>query len=605
MRRRRLVLSAVLLACVSLPLASGCDLLADLADGTLDGPIVEPPPPPPLSGGTLFVTPDQRRAVASDSAHDRVFVIDLESRAIAHEIDLDPGDEPGRTVAGPDGTALVALRRGGAVLSVDIETGESRRRNVCPSPRGVVYDPKADVIHVACSGGELVTLPSSLSGPNVRELRLERDLRDVLVKDGHVVVSRFRSAEVLVLDDAGDVVRRFAPSPYTSPTGRTFEPSVGYRMTTGPTEGSPIVLVHQRSFSGEIPVGPLPQGATYYGGPCDATVVHAAVTSFDVELDASLTLSGKGGIGNIPVPVDVAVSADGRVAVAAAGNGTILITNVSQAASTDEIDRCSGAVPTASAPPAFFLPNPLALRFGLDGGLYIQSEDVLLSIRDANGAPLGTVPYPEAPRHHTGQSLFQQNAGPTSQIACASCHPEGGEDGRVWRFQALGEFRTQSTRGGVLGTMPLHWEGDMPTFGALLNEVMVNRMGGTLPDEHGQQALADWIDSVPDLPRSAPIDASAAERGDVLFHDPAVGCADCHSGPRLTNDATVDVGTGRALQVPSLVGVADRLPIMHNGCGHTLMDRFDPSCGGGDSHGTTSQLSAKERADLVAYLETL
>ena len=37
-----------------------------------------------------------------------------------------------------------------------------------------------------------------------------------------------------------------------------------------------------------------------------------------------------------------------------------------------------------------------------------------------------------------------------------------------------------------------------------------------------------------------------------------------------------------------------------------ISERFtNVACGGGDSHGTTSQLSAAQVGDLTAYLETL
>ena len=72
----------------------------------------------------------------------------------------------------------------------------------------------------------------------------------------------------------------------------------------------------------------------------------------------------------------------------------------------------------------------------------------------------------------------------------------------------------------------------------------------------------------------------------------------------MTDNATVDVGLGGAFQVPTLVGVVLRDPYMSNGCAATLSDRFGP-CGGGDKHGHTSQLSASDIADLVAYLKTL
>jgi hypothetical protein len=43
---------------------------------------------------------------------------------------------------------------------------------------------------------------------------------------------------------------------------------------------------------------------------------------------------------------------------------------------------------------------------------------------------------------------------------------------------------------------------------------------------------------------------------------------------------------------------------MHDGCATTLADRFG-ACGGGDKHGHTSQLTAAQVADLVAYLDSL
>jgi hypothetical protein len=43
---------------------------------------------------------------------------------------------------------------------------------------------------------------------------------------------------------------------------------------------------------------------------------------------------------------------------------------------------------------------------------------------------------------------------------------------------------------------------------------------------------------------------------------------------------------------------------MHDGCAATLHERFNPACGG-NNHGATSQLTAGQIDDLVAYLNTL
>jgi cytochrome c peroxidase len=56
--------------------------------------------------------------------------------------------------------------------------------------------------------------------------------------------------------------------------------------------------------------------------------------------------------------------------------------------------------------------------------------------------------------------------------------------------------------------------------------------------------------------------------------------------------------------VPSLRGLSFRMPLMHNGCATTLTERFS-LCGGGDKHGTTSQLTIDQRDDMVAYLNSL
>src|SRR5439155_1200658 len=101
---------------------------------------------------------------------------------------------------------------------------------------------------------------------------------------------------------------------------------------------------------------------------------------------------------------------------------------------------------------------------------------------------------------------------------------------------------------------------------------------------------------------------SRADTGHTIFHVNAGGglaCATCHAGTLLTNNTTVDVGTGQPLQVPSLRGVSWRAPLMHNGCAKTLADRFgDAACTGGDKHGVTSTLTAAQLGDLTAYLSS-
>jgi hypothetical protein len=201
----------------------------------------------------------------------------------------------------------------------------------------------------------------------------------------------------------------------------------------------------------------------------------------------------------------------------------------------------------------------------------------------------------------SGHDLFHANAG--GFVACASCHPESGDDGLAWNFEGVGIRRTQNLRGGILQTAPFHWEGDLQNLDLLMTEVFSGRMGGALMPVDYIEALGTWIDAQPALTRTGG-DAAAIERGKGLFESLEVGCSECHSGALLTNNETENVGTGLELQVPSLLGVSFRAPFMHDGCAPTLDARFS-DCGGGDLHGKTSQLSDADRSDLVVYLESL
>ena len=109
------------------------------------------------------------------------------------------------------------------------------------------------------------------------------------------------------------------------------------------------------------------------------------------------------------------------------------------------------------------------------------------------------------------------------------------------------------------------------------------------------------------MPRTLPTDTAAIDRGRALFNDATrAACSSCHAGSRMTNNATVDVGTGGAFQVPSLVGIGSRGPFMHNGCAKTLADRFsDTACGGGSKHGNVAGFSSNELSDLITYLQSI
>ncbi len=202
-------------------------------------------------------------------------------------------------------------------------------------------------------------------------------------------------------------------------------------------------------------------------------------------------------------------------------------------------------------------------------------------------------------RDDTGHEIFHSNQG--GEIACASCHLEGGDDGRTWVFSDVGQRRTPSVLGTVQGTAPYHWDGsqiDLPTLYAH----SLARMNGPDLQTAQENAFTAWLDALPG-PTPSPGDAAAIARGQALFQGSG-GCATCHSGVKLTNNQTVDVGTGQAFQVPPLVGVSARAPFLHNGCAPTLVDAIG-ACGHAASHGNTAAFSSAQMSDLASYLGSL
>jgi mono/diheme cytochrome c family protein len=603
-------------------------------------PVTREVPPPPISGGTLLIASDGRTAIAADSDRDRVVFVDLKEGKVLGQVTLDSGAEPGRLIEDADGRVHVALRGSGKLASIDVAKRELiEERSVCGSPRGVAYDASQDAVHVACLQGDLVTLPAA-GGKVARRLNLGTDLRDIVMTGDRMRVTRFRSARVFELDADGAEVGNHALRTVQERTFdrfdgsekmRTFEPTLA-RRAVALGEDSTVVL-HERAMldtielddphaaatpsnddgGGVLPPEMFPGGESAYGsaGGCTSIVQTAvSVVDGDGKVRHSFSLAGA------TLPVDVAVSPDRRmVAVADAGRRDIaapsrgfvdgnlggglsvfsLVDGTSMTDSDLLSDTCAfGEVPVEG--------QPVSVAFAPDGALIVQSREpsqlqVLTSVApriiDLGG---GT-------RLDTGHEIFHRDAG--AQIACASCHGEAGDDGHVWSFDTLGPRRTQSVNVGLEGTEPFHWSGDMDDLPMIMNEVFVGRMGGVNQSSARVTALSGWLfdQRAPQALRDA--DDAAAQRGKHLFESNDVKCASCHTGSALTNNKTVDVGTGEPLQVPSLVGIAYRAPFIHSGCAQTLRDRFDPECGGGDMHGHTSQLDDGQIDDLVAYLETL
>jgi hypothetical protein len=629
--------------------------------------IISQVPPRAIQGGTLAISRDDRVAVVGDADRDRIVLVDLLQGGVLGTISLAPGAEPGRVVFDASNRAHIALRGSGELATLDVTTRELvEQREVCGVPSGLAYDEVNDTVLVACQGGELVTMPAA-GGDAVRSIHVEQDIRDVVLQGSRVFVTSFKRAELIELDAAGAIIKREAPVTQTgsflsqisgvaSPT-RTLEPAVAWRAVASPKTGS-IRMVHQRAqldeidiglghgdgetsseeggvagtgagcfegdcggFPGMVPGGGGENGGYGSGGASCDSIVETGLTEF---IGDGTVKSSPPIVGSV-LPVDGAFSPDGNFfAIALAGSfedqtfffngsgsGDGLGVVVVETGMSMELPPDECLAPGAVHPGALIgSGQSVAVAYDSGGSLVVQTRDPnRLRVYEAGcSASPGCVPALDISlggeaRRDTGHDIFHANAG--GGLACASCHPGGGDDGRTWHFKDLGPRRTQLFTMGIKGTEPLHWDGDLPTLSHLVGEVFVKRMGGAPQTEARVGALDAWMNTLAPLPViRAPGDA-AALRGKELFESSEVECTTCHVGEKLTNNKSVDVGTGGAFQVPSLINVAYHAPFIHTGCAKTLHDRFDASCGGGDLHGKTSHLSSEQIDDLVAYLETL
>lgn len=248
------------------------------------------------------------------------------------------------------------------------------------------------------------------------------------------------------------------------------------------------------------------------------------------------------------------------------------------------------------------------------------------------------------PQQLQGKRIFY-NAGDTRMsldgyISCASCHVDGDSDGRVWDLSGRGEGlrNTIALRGkGGVSQGRVHWSANFDEIQDFENDIR-SAFGGTgfMSDNdftarenplgsrksgvsRELDALAAYVSSLTDYGRSPfrNVDGSLTQNGRLgraLFSN--LGCAECHAGPDFTDSSvaglhdvgTIKPGSGRrigqpltGIDTPSLAGLWETAPYLHDGSAATIMDVFG-SQNPDNRHGVTSNLSAAERQQLGAFL---
>jgi hypothetical protein len=551
----------------------------------------------------------------SDPDRDQVHLVDTAAAALLGTLQLEAGSQPARLAFDGADRGWVVLRAAGSIVEFSLGTmAEVQRHESCAEPWGVAYDSVRDALVVACRGGQLVRI-SATGLPELYQLP-HTDLRDVVVEGDRYLVSRFKTAQVMILDaESAKFHDVLAPRGVNNNILGNLAPSTLFKLQQLP-DGR-VVMQHQRANRGQLV-------AVYYGpATCTPGVVQSMVSVVDApdpaqETDPSVvTARGDGGADPVPavyVPqtrnvlrytapdreriTDFAVDDSASQYAAITDTGPTSLVRWQPFNSMDDGD-CPQAA--AAASDLTVAGQAAAVSFISDGALAIQLREPATIQVWRNSTLDSSIVLSDSSVEDLGHYVFHARS--ASGLACSSCHPEGGDDGNIWDFQIIGKRRTQPLWGGLLGMAPYHWGGEHATLDDVLNDTLRTRMRGlenfTVPETVAQR-LGGWLDSLPSPP--APIlAAESLLRGRTAFEK--AECMTCHAGGLFTDNQIHDVGTGGSFKTPSLVGLRTKAPLMHNGCAPTIADRFTPC--GGVSHGNVAALDEVELADLIVYLQSL
>ncbi|MEA3368508.1 MAG: hypothetical protein U9R68_10405, partial [Planctomycetota bacterium] len=291
--------------------------------------------------------------------------------------------------------------------------------------------------------------------------------------------------------------------------------------------------------------------------------------------------------------------------------------------------------------------EPGAIRLDRSRGrLYVLmvAGQEIVTLNASDGTVLSRVRFaddPTPPLIARGRYLFgtavDKRLTKDRWISCAACHPDGaGQDGRQWDL-GEGPLDTHSLRG-CMACPPLHYTAHLDEIQDTarftrhvmagqwfvppqrMNEYLARSNAGMNRD---LDALAAYIESLsPKRPPPPPPElADVIRRGKAVFESDATGCTACHPAPRYADSGRRnakgqylrhDVGTWkmgevkalRTLDTPSLLGLRQSEPYLHDGRARTLeevLTRHNPK----DQHGTTSHLSAEDVVALATFLRYL
>jgi YVTN family beta-propeller protein len=556
------------------------------------GPGLEPLLRRPVA---LVLADDGKWLFTANQRSGSVSVVDVAAGRTIGEVRV--GGRLSDLAATPDGTRLLAVDEAGGELAILGRAGSDlkpeRRVKVSPTPVGVRVSADGRRAAVASLWSRQLSLVDLAPEPRVtRTIDLPfAPWSLLLVSDGKkAIVADAFGGRLAVVDPAGGTVESVRSLPASSIRGLALS-----------ADGKRLLVSHQVLNS----LAQTTRDDIHWGNLVTNNVLALSLPQVlnpkaDLLRGSEQYHLGEVGHGTGD-PAGIAVSADGRLAVALAGVNEIAIGD-KQGGGWNNVSV--GARPTA------VVASPDGQRVCV-ANTFADSVSVVDVKSGQVVRTIGLGPKPDLKPSDRGELLFHDaRLSNEGWLSCQSCHTDGHSNGRLADTLGDGTYGTPKRIPSLLGvkdTSPLAWNGSVPDLPSQIRKSVETTMrGGKLSGEQVRDLTA-YLETLSPPPARArltgQLDEAAVRRGQEVFTK--LNCATCHVPPTYTSAKTYDVGLSdeaglKMFNPPSLRGVGQGGPYFHDGRAATLADVFTRH-----QHHGKGELTKQELADLLEFLGSL
>ncbi len=605
------------------------DGVGDNADAYPNDPALVVNPAAPAFNSTTITVDNIDRVWNVNPDNDTASVVEFPSGNVAAEVQV--GDRPWSVAVSPTSGLIYVSNKGSATISVINPVNKTVIDTINlaagSEPHGLVVAPNGQFVYVAQealsrvikinTSDKSVAGTAELSG-KPRHLALSADGSKLYVSnfvtppvdDESTAVPKYQTAggEVFVVnagsmaslntitlgysnrgvsESAGPGLPNYLNAPVISPDGTTaYVPSKQDNIMSGGLRGGPGMTFDQtvRAVASVINLGNETSNTGARIQLDNASVATGAVFSGNGQyLFVALETAREIEVHDVQNGFRLT-----RISVGRAPQGLAISSNGETLFVHNYMDRSITAISI----------RDLLLTGGIGG---FTSQSIAVVGNEALSAQL-----------LNGKQLFYDAADDRlaldNYMSCASCHNDGGDDGRVWDLTGMGEGvrNTINLKGHGAGHGRLHWSANFDEVQDFENQIR-SLAGGTGlmsnadftattatlgPAKAGLSAdldaLAAYVNSLTDVPASPDRNgglSADAQLGKQHFQDE--GCASCHSGVQMTdspsnalhNVGTIDSASGQRLggpltgfDTPGLHGLWDSAPYLHDGSAMTILD---------------------------------